>query len=374
MSTQGLTVGALSANEVYEKVVQGGLTASQANSFVGEWLLVNAGRARRVFNYQQPFAAVDTDCRPAFARTFEHADWIDGESVVQASQTAEEQGFNERFHRIENDLDALYRDVAMAFTCLNEMRHDLRNLLDELRAEINRVNADIDECCGRHGSVPLAPYHPGYVAAGSFLGKFKVNEKLMQLWQTPSGMVFLPDLQTVEGPIWNDPRAQRSAQFVRLLEENANVREAFPKEVGVAEFSKRFGKEQLPNGKLVKDLLVILPDDAKFASLDAMAADIGDREAVALRTTSGARDAAALSLGLGGQAGGKLDTAPIEQFTALPLAARTALLRNDIATVGKLAGMSVNQFAEIMGREKVGNLTRGDMAEAVSVAKLVGKL
>jgi hypothetical protein len=373
MATQDLMIGNLSVQDVFATVKSKGLSHSQATSFVGEWLRINSGKAKRVFNYVQSFPAVDNDCKPVFARSFQHQDWIDGESVVQASQTTEEEGFNERFHRIENDLDAMHRDVAMAFTCINEMRHDLRNLLDELRGEINRINTDIDNCCNQGGGGAMSTL-PGYVQAGSFLGKFKINEKSMQLWNTQAGMVFLPDLQTVEGPIWNEPRTQRAGQFMRYLEENRKVRETFPQEVDRESFLKHFGNEELPSGLAVRDLVVMLPEDAKFFSLDAMSAEITERETAALRTTPGVRDAAALSLGLAGQVDGTLDGASIEQFNALPMAARTALVRNGITTIGKLSSVSGREISAILEKEKVGDVRQGDVAEALGMARLISKL
>jgi hypothetical protein len=43
-----------------------------------------------------------------FERTFFHSDWVDGEDLVQAES---DNGFNVRFHQIEDDLDALGRYV-----------------------------------------------------------------------------------------------------------------------------------------------------------------------------------------------------------------------------------------------------------------------
>ena len=37
-------------------------------------------------------------------QSFKHQDWVDGVSVVQAGQTPGEEGFNDRLHRVENDL------------------------------------------------------------------------------------------------------------------------------------------------------------------------------------------------------------------------------------------------------------------------------
>lgn len=42
-----------------------------------------------------------------FERTCIHRDWVDGEDIVQAGSSPNDEGFNARFHKIEADLDAL---------------------------------------------------------------------------------------------------------------------------------------------------------------------------------------------------------------------------------------------------------------------------
>lgn len=76
-------------------------------------------------------------CAYTFTRTFTHADWVDFESLVQAGKTPEESGINERFHRIEADLDALGDNVRRAFACLEELRAQLRVCLNEIVTALN---------------------------------------------------------------------------------------------------------------------------------------------------------------------------------------------------------------------------------------------
>lgn len=79
----------------------------------------NVVGAQRTFSYVQPFPTSDAACAvPPFKRTFEHRDWFDGQSVVQAQETPDEAGFNARFHQIETDLDRLGGDVATLVPCL----------------------------------------------------------------------------------------------------------------------------------------------------------------------------------------------------------------------------------------------------------------
>jgi hypothetical protein len=369
MTTLTPSIGNLSVQDVYTTVVQKGLTESQANAFVGEWLLVNAGKAKRLFNYSQTFDAVDANSKSSFARGFVHQDWTDGESTVQASETPDEAGFNRRFHRIEADLDALGANVALAFTSLAEMRQQLKNCLEEIRVELNRINADLDS---RSNLGPIG-INPNVLQAGSFLGKFKVNQNDMQLWQTASGMIMLPDLQVIAAPIWSDPRTQRAAKLSRYVEENAQVRATFPQAVNKKDFLAKFGNDKLEDGSSVRDLVSMLPDDGAYASLDAMGTDVMSREAAALRTTPGSKDAAALALGLSRESG-KLDSASVDQFGTLSTQARSALARNGITTVGQFAALSTDRIAEVLKKERVQDVSRGDIAGALTVAKLITQL
>ncbi len=54
-----------------------------------------------------------------YNRTFSHVDWIDNEDVVQAGG---EKGFNQKFHAIEADLDAISATFATANTEIGKIQ------------------------------------------------------------------------------------------------------------------------------------------------------------------------------------------------------------------------------------------------------------
>ena len=123
----------MTPDAIYQHLTKNGLSTVDAGILVGSWIYHNFGAGQRTFKYGADFAAVAAACAPAFARSFRHVDWIDGESVVQAQTSTGEDGFNMRFHRIENDLDALGRDISKVFACVAEMRSALHDRLDELK-------------------------------------------------------------------------------------------------------------------------------------------------------------------------------------------------------------------------------------------------
>jgi hypothetical protein len=53
-----------------------------------------------------------------FSRTFQHEDWVDNQDRVQA---AGENGFNQRFHTLEADLDTMSDVVEQVETALNSL-------------------------------------------------------------------------------------------------------------------------------------------------------------------------------------------------------------------------------------------------------------
>ncbi len=123
------------------------VTQTAKQQLLGLLILDKLGQTKRVFAYGEPFAAAEPACAPEFQRSFEHVDWVDGESVVQAEQTPGELGFNQRFHRIEDDLDGLGKDVAKAFACLASLRQEVAARLEDLSRALNLVHGDIHQCC-----------------------------------------------------------------------------------------------------------------------------------------------------------------------------------------------------------------------------------
>src|SRR3954452_3097927 len=89
------------------------------------------------FNYTVPVPATDPNCQLAFVPAFHHQDWLDGVDVVQAQQTPNEDGFNLRFHRIEQDIAALASDISNALNCVAVLRSQIIEVLAEIKLQFN---------------------------------------------------------------------------------------------------------------------------------------------------------------------------------------------------------------------------------------------
>lgn len=370
MAGNELLLGEMKPDAVFAAATKQGVSQHEAAILVSEWILQLYGEFERTFNFSKPLADSDPNCASRFQPQFAHQDWVDGESVVQASKTPGENGFNFRFHRIEDDLKALGADTAMAFACLAQLRKDLRALLDEIRAELNRINHDIHECCHQKASATVAG---GPVEMVKFLGYTKVNDNPMHMWQTSTGVMLTPALESTLADPLNNPRARRPGTLARFIAEEPGVRAAFPQAVSVKDFLVRFGDNRTPDGTVVRDLVVSLPPEARYENLDRMLDEVTEREASALRTTTGAREAVASVLGLD-PATGAIGTASIEKFEVLPAAARTALRNKGIDTIGKLAAAGTGPVLEALESERVTGIGAGEVAEWATRAKALSKL
>ncbi|MEV0154963.1 hypothetical protein AB0H57_14620 [Micromonospora sp. NPDC050686] len=368
----GLTVG-----ELYETFTKAGIDKSEASVLVSSWIFENVGTAKRVFNYAEPFPAVEPSCAPpSFVRTFTHSDWVDGEDVVQAGQTTGELGFNERFHRIEHDLDHLGTDVAKAFSCLAAMRVSLRKLLDEIRAELNRLNATTHDSGAITGGPLVVDKYPNYPLAaldfGRYMGTTMFLDKKVSVWQTRQGTVVLPAVETVGVDAVAGTKLKGAAQLNRYLFERDDPRRRFPQQVRVEEFVRVFGDEVLTDGRTVRDVLRTLPADGVYDNLDRMVVELGEREAAMVRTTTGAPAAVAAALGVD-TALQSVSDGDVATLTAVPTRARQALVKAGINTIGALAKTPSEKLVSIMKENQVG-ATMGDAAEWTAYAQTLTRL
>jgi hypothetical protein len=369
-----LLIGDLAPDIVYSKLIDQGLSKSDAAIFVGEWIVGEFGKGSRSFNYVQEFLEAKPNCVPKFTRGFTHQDWVDGEDVVQAGETTGEEGFNKRFHAIEKDLDALGQDTANVFACLAEMRREVKNLLSEIRNEFNRLNSLLDKRPGGViGPIPPIMTFPGVVGTGTILGSIKFGGKDMTLWNTAQGMLMLPAASVINPSPLEDPRTTDPGKFAKFLEERADVRQRFPQAFTKQQFVEAFGRERLEDGTFVRELLALVPETAQFANVDALANDVVDRQAAALRTTPGIETTIFTTLGVD-LTTQKPGEASLDKFSALPNVVRTALVRNGIDTVGKLSETDRGRVQEILRNEGVRDVSSAAVADWTTRARTLSRI
>jgi len=90
------------------------------------------------FQYNPPFPAVVTADKSTFTRTYAHRNWVDGQDVVQAGETPDEEGINARLNALEVDLDAVKADLVQSYKLISELRQALAVALGQIQGELNR--------------------------------------------------------------------------------------------------------------------------------------------------------------------------------------------------------------------------------------------
>jgi hypothetical protein len=133
-----------------------------------------------------------------------------------------------------------------------------------------------------------------------------------------------------------------------------------------------FGDDVLASGLTVRDTLKVLPTGTTFRGLNEMVAEVGEREAVVVRTTMGAPAAisAALGVDLKIQSVGDADIAMVG---SVPTKARQALARGGINSVAELAKAGPEKVLSIMKDNQI-NAGAGDVAEWTVYAQTLTKL
>lgn len=364
MAGPSLTGTSLSAEEAFSQIVKVGVSPKEAQTFVAGWILQNVFATAPVFDYKTPFAASDPSCTSLFRRTFEHEDWVDGEDVVQAEETTNEQGFNVRFHRIEDDLDALGRDVAKAFLCLGELRSSLRALLDEIRSELNALSsavADLQRDGG--GGAFIKPIVPG-----KYLGATKFFGQNVHAFETDQGIITLPSVSGAQIDAFTNPRILR-AQALGSYLAGEEVKTFFDQAGGPVTkkaFLEKFGDETLPSGETVRDALSIVPDRARFAGPQAVMDSVAESEGRAIRTSVLDDESVVATLGL--ESGAAVAEVPVDRLAIVPSDARAALVRAGLGTVGDFAGKDASEVAETLRTGGV-EVSAGDVAGWIGAAR-----
>jgi hypothetical protein len=379
MSQHSINVNGMTVDHLYSEMRQIGIVESEAALLVSRWIFENYGRNRRVFDFQTPMRPAEADCGSQFTRAFAHEDWIDGESVVQAEATAGEDGFNLRFHRIEGDFDQVKADLLELFACVATLRREVHARFDELKTEINRINTDLHQCCGRTGGIgpivtgPIAtPDFSDWLDDGAYYGRIERDGRPFDLWKTAKGMVVLPHVVDVGGG-YTDPRVTTPGAVADWVQSTPDVRDAIQSgRMSKGELVRKFGADRLRNGLTVAEGLDILPDGYAVKGAEDMVRELSTRQAAAMRTEQGAvrKVGEALGVEVGTEA---MDRASLAGFGAIPAGARQVMLKAGIETIGGLAGAKTEEL-QGMFKDAGLDVRSGDLAGWQAMAMTIGQL
>jgi hypothetical protein len=368
-TTFQISYGTTTVDTVYKTFIDSNIAVADAKVMAAQWLVDNVYTAGRRFAYSQPFPATDAGSQPApFARGFTHADWLDGESTVQAGKTPTEDGFNDRFHKIEADLDRLGALTTQSFASLNAMRASLSRVLEEVRDELNRLNADVAQLKQQEGPITGGIFGPIY-RAPKFLGKTKLLNQSAQLWEMEDGrIVSLPDAaQTATLPSNN--LVLRAPDIAAILAVEPDIRAAFPEKVKAGDLVEKFGDKLSSDGRPLRDLLAAVPATQEFDNLDAVVNKITELDAALVKGMGG-------DLQLRQQFGigeGPLGAAPLGKVHGIPPVLTQALEAEGVHTVQDMAAMDTNKLTAVAAAKGLA-LSSGDAQSLLVRMKTIRQL
>ncbi|MFT8244998.1 hypothetical protein [Roseomonas sp. BN140053] len=363
-----LSYGNTTADQVYTAITAQGVSAYDARFIAVHWLYDNVWNTGRSFAYSQPVAATDAACAPApFRRSFDHVDWVDGESTVQAGATpGGDEGFNARLHKVEADLDALGALSAQGFSCVNGLRASLSRALDEIRAELNRLNADIAQLKRGTGNGPvIGPIVKGPRLVGTV--NFAGQQRLA--WELASGEVLtVPQaVKSVADAVVNP--ATRAPGVAEVLAGNDDIRRDFGGAVKVRDLLDKYGNRLTSDGRPLSDLLGSLAPDESFTDLDAVVTRLTEMDASlakGLGTAAGVRQQL-------GQTTGDLGTVQVGRFEGLPSGLADALDAQGVKTLKDLSQLDAGKLSGIAASKGI-TLNTGSAGAILARARTVIRL
>lgn len=287
----------LDIEETYQAILSKDVPAAYAAELVTELIKVNLGMTARSFRFTPGLStATPQSCSPTFTRTFEHAEWVDGQSVVQAGESATDKGMNWRFRALRSDVDALHADTQRLHACLVELRSALVAALEQVAAELNRVNVDLAQRPHAEqrqvGPITKAP---------KFAGVRELDGKRVTMWEVDDTVLVLPGVETIAvGPTVKQ-RLATGAEVYRAATNHPEIEDALAQGATIAEVRRRLGGIVLDDGRTLGQALTVLSPSAQHADVAALVDAINTQEQTVLRATVGSKESVAVVTGVATQ-------------------------------------------------------------------------
>lgn len=364
----------LDPGPLVDQLVAKGVSKYDAARLINNLVAVNLGQSPRHFTFSSPLPSPDPACAPTFSRSFSHQDWVDGESVVQAGESADDKGFNWRFSTIAADLDALHADTVRLHQCLSTLREALVHALLDVAAELNRIDSDVAHLTRR--AVPENPWWVNITDAPQFLGVRELDGNKVTMWKTGNNVMVLPGVNTVALQDTVSQRIATGGLISRYAEENQQFAHDLAAGMKVKELIAKYGGDPLGDGRTVAQGLAVLPQESTYASQQAVADAVNTQEQAFLRSTVGSVDAVGAVVGVtsGGVPLAEVSAAGIAGNVAgAPAELGSALTRAGLTSVNDVAGASADQLVTRLGEQGV-RLTRSQAAELLTRASMISGL
>lgn len=367
----------LTITDMMTQLDKRGISGATANLVAAGWILENIGRTKRTFNYSESFPSAVPACMPApFARQFQHANWVDGEDLVQAGDANGKEGFNSRFHKIEGDLDQLGQDIHTIAECMAEMRASLAQMLQEVRAELNYINGQMTGPSTGPIIDPLPWTPPKYTLENpKYLGTQKLQGKDVMMFQTLEGIVTLPAVDPITADAGTGNRATWPGALVKFMQEDAAFKTAFPanSQITVDKLVSTVGAKEVMPGVTVADVVQVLPPQQTYANANAFSTDLTDRTALSLHFTNDAGSALSSLVAPEASAATDVTAAPLTDLTFVTKETQVTLEKNGIKDATTLAATDPVKLNVMLQKDGI-TQSVGDTAKLVVNAGMISRL
>lgn len=375
MSTWTETIGA-NPELLVDQIVQKGVSPIDAARLVSNLVAVNLGQSPRHFVYSSLQPGIDPVAGlPAFARTFSHQDWVDGESVVQASESPDDKGFNWRFNAIAADLDALNADTKNLFQALVAARNALYQALQDVAAELNRLDADVATLQQR---LPAGtpPWLLNVADSPQFLGVRELDGGKVTMWKTGTGVMVLPGVDTVGLQDTVTQRLATGGLIARFAGSNQQFAADVSGGMAVKDLAAKWGDQPLGDGRTIGQALAVLPQDSTFTAPQAVVDAVNGQEQAFIRSTVGAISAVNTVTGVTSEG------APLKDISTGVIAGAVAgapsnlsagLAKAGLTNIADIAGTNAGDLVTKLGSQGV-TIDQTQAAELTARASMLAGL
>lgn len=343
-----------------------GVDKYDALRLINNLVAVNLGQSPRHFTFSSALPTSDpSPCAPTFTRTFSHQDWVDGESTVQAGESADDKGFNWRFNALAADIDALHADTQHLYQCLTTLRGALVQALQDVAAELNRIDSDL---AGLSGRVQPKSQWETFVDAPQFLGVRDLDGSKVTMWKTGQNVVVLPSVDTVGLQDTVSQRVATGGLVAQYAEENPQFGKDLQAGVSVVDLISKYGNQQLADGRSLGQALNVLPPASTYTDPTSLVAAVNSQEQAFLRSTVGSVDAVGAVVGVTSEGAplssasafsvvngvvGAAQAAGTETASGSRATLNAGLNAAGFSTVADLSGKSATQIVTALGKQGI---------------------
>lgn len=405
-----ILIEGVSSSTIASSLEDAGIRRDRIAELLGHIFVGSAGGSPPPpFRFDTEVEEEDPDCESSYDPTFQHADWQDGASRVQAGMTPEELGFNARFHQIEDEFDAIAEQLRSLAGCVAEVRTDLHGVVDELEAKISDLERQVHRLRedNRDTQDLVGEFRPPAGLTGvRLLGTTRVGSQPMFILQKGLDYELAPiggdgngggGIDIDVGPVFDggdvfdggvvDPRTGFGSlplddfvdalpRIMRIAEDDPDIGASVEGGATVEELIAEHGGTTIPGAGGAPSVTLGavfrgLPADARFSGSREIVSEVIERSTENLPVRLKRRlKRLAVKPELHEKTGAAVLNSGVEMLEGVTPALAMRLKRVGFDRISKLAGASMTEVRGRLEQSGFGQLDDEQIADAVVRAKL----